>query len=393
MGWLPSASDSNTSTSSNSNTSQYGTRTPNLSPQWQTQFNNILSSLNMPVNSSSGYVAPPNTAKTGTTQPSTYTVNGYSYNADGTPATATSTQPFAYTPTNGYGQIGANKTQQTALDFQNKNLLNSPVDAAVASINPDLQYFKGALGDYVNKPLWDIENQTAPQATASTSANAPLVNAQTGASAMTPYMTPLNDAYVNSSLDSYQHAADKGYNSLTAANAGAFGNKRTGVAQGVFQSDSALGAGNLAAGLRLNAFNTAAGLGQQDANRTLSADTTNAGNLLSNNQFNANLLTDTSKFNVGAQQTNTNQKLAAAGQMAASIAQQTGIDEGILNNIVTANGIDTKAAQALFDNGTITQAQLQALLESAGAGNGSSFTSNTDQSGSSNSNTAKFSIG
>ena len=266
-------------------------------------------------------------------------------------------------------------------------------------------------------------------ASGASAAGAPGVTAGTGAQFMGAYETPLNDDYVNASLADYDAGAAKGFNALRAGSADAFGNKRTGVAEGQFMADAARGRGTLSADARLNAFNTAAGLGQSDATRALAADTTNAGNALNNNQFNANLsqsnsqfnagnllnnnqfnanlaqannqyntsLTDSrQKFDIGQADAGDDRRLGIAGNLINSGATQAGVaaqgaavgSQG-LGNAVNYNAANVSNANALGNFSNMTLQQLLALLNAGQAGIGSttatsgSDTTNTQTHGSS----------
>lgn len=141
------------------------------------------------------------------------------------------------------------------------------------------------------------------------------VAAQRGAQFMGDYQNPYMKDVVDTSLADYDAGAAEARTSLRAGNAGAFGNKRYGVAEGQFAADSALGRGKLAADLRAGGFNTAAALGMQDADRRLTADQANqsadlqaalakAANRLDADQFN-------SQQRLAAQQFNADQGLGA----------------------------------------------------------------------------------
>ncbi len=141
------------------------------------------------------------------------------------------------------------------------------------------------------------------------------IAAQRGAQLMGAYQNPYMKDVLDAALADYDSGAAEARAALRAGNAGAFGNKRTGVAEGRFASDSAMGRGKLAADLRAGGFNTAAALGMQDADRRLAADQSNqsaglqaalanAGNRLAADQFNAGQ-------QLGAQQFNVSNDLAA----------------------------------------------------------------------------------
>ena len=143
-------------------------------------------------------------------------------------------------------------------------------------------------------PMQDVTagTVTAPEVAAQQ------IAAQRGAQLMADYQNPYMKDVVDTSLADYDVTAAEARNTLRAGSAGAFGNKRTGVAEGQFAADSALGRGKLAADLRAGGFTTAAALGMQDADRYLSADQSNqsaglqaalanAANRLAADQFNA----------------------------------------------------------------------------------------------------------
>jgi hypothetical protein len=152
------------------------------------------------------------------------------------------------------------------------------------------------------------------------------VAAQRGAQLMGAYQNPYMRDVVDASLADYDQNAAEARTALRAGNAGAFANKRTGVAEGQFAADSALGRGKLAADLRAGGFNTAAALGMQDADRALSADQSNqsaglqaalanAGNRLVADQGNQSARLQAAISNAGnrlaADQFNAQQRLGA----------------------------------------------------------------------------------
>lgn len=274
-------------------------------------------------------------------------------------------------------QSGANANQQTATDWAQNNLAGGAVDAAAKQTNDLLSWGGGQYGN-LNNTLSPLTTQASRQATASTSAGAPTITAQTGAADMAPYSQLYDQQLIDPSLKAFDYGTDRNYSALDArtAGAGAFANSRSGLAYSDLGAQSALQRGQLEAGLKTTGLNAAAGFGQQDASRNLLADTSNASNTLNNNQFNANLLTNNSQFNVNAGYQGDQQKIQAASAMSANLAAQMGLSQKLMDNIVTANGVDTQAAQNLFQAGTITQAQLQTILDAAAAGNGYSYSQN-----------------
>ncbi len=141
------------------------------------------------------------------------------------------------------------------------------------------------------------------------------IAAQRGAALMADYQNPYMKDVVDASLADYDTGAAEARTALRAGNAGSFGNKRYGVAEGQFASDSALGRGKLAADLRAGGFTTAAALGMQDADRILSADQANQSASLQAALANASNRLAAAEFNaqqrLGADQFNTSNDLAA----------------------------------------------------------------------------------
>lgn len=377
MGWF-SASVSYEGTDQKTEESGYGTRTPNVSGEYTDAFNNFRGAM-----SPSGF----------------------------------------------------NMPQQEAFNF-NQNYLNTGgATGRTAPSNAILSDIRGNLTRFTSGPpnlLGAAPTSTAAQAQAAQgmaydAANvdpitAQMIAARQGSEFMNAYKDPYLQDVVDASLQDYDLGAAEGRNALRASNAGAFGNKRTGVAEGQFASDAAIGRGQLSANLRSNAFNTAAGFGMQDANRfltadqsnqsaRLAADSANADNMLRNNQFNAGnrtnvsltnaglttgvnqtnagLTTQNNQFNAGIQNTRDLADLSSRNQAddraVGALAEQAGITDTIANNIMTADGIDIAAAENMFTAGTISQAQLETILDAAAAYNGSSYTDN--RSGRSNTDT------
>lgn len=113
------------------------------------------------------------------------------------------------------------------------------------------------------------------------------IAARRGAEFMGDYQNPFQQQVIDASLAEFDQSAAEARTGLRAANAGAFGNKRFGVAEGQFAADTALGRAGLGANLRSQGFNTAASLGMQDAGRFLTADQSNQAASLQASQVNA----------------------------------------------------------------------------------------------------------
>lgn len=252
---------------------------------------------------------------------------------------------------------GLNASQQGGMDLLNSVSTNGRVAGATTNAN---NLLTGLAGKY---------DPFAKQATP-LSANVPTVAGQAGFNYMKPYEASYDKGLIDPLLADYDADTAKKYGAFRAGTAGAFGNRRTGLAESSFADASVRGRGTYAANLLSDRFKTAAELGQSDATRFQAADTTNAGNLLSNNQFNA-----------GQETRNRQQQMDA-------LSAQTGITNQQLANVVTQNGIDLEVAQSLFAAGSITQSQLQSLIDFASAGNGSSYTENKTG----NTNTDEFGI-
>lgn len=399
MGWF-SASVSYEGTDQKTEESGYGTRTPNVSGEYTDAFNNFRGSM-----SPTGFNAPQQEAFNATQR---FVNNGGS-------AARTA-------PSNAIlGDIRNNFTRFTS---GAPNLLGAAPTSTAAQA-------QAAQADAAQGMAYDAANVDP--------ISAMMISASQGSKYMDSYKDPYLKDVVDTSLADYDLGAAEGRNALRASSAGAFGNKRTGVAEGQFASDAAIGRGQLSSTLRSNAFNTAAGYGMQDANRfltadqsnqsaRLAADSANADNMLRNNQFNAGnrtnvsltnagmrtgvnqtnaglttsvnqsnagLTTQNNQFNAGVQNTRDLADLSSRNQAddraVGALAEQAGITDTIANNIMTADGIDIAAAENMFTAGTISQAQLETILDAAAAYNGSSYTDN--RYGSTNTDTYGTEVG
>lgn len=206
------------------------------------------------------------------------------------------------------------------------------------------------------------------------------VNSQRGASFMDDYNNPYMRDVVDASLADYDAEAAEARNAFRAANAGAFGNKRTGVAEGQLAADAAVGRAKLAADLRAGGFNSAAAFGMQDADRKLAGDQANqsaalqaalanAANRLGADQFNSQQSLAAQQFNAesgtaadrfnaeqafAAQQANAAQQLSAQQANAANdlAARQTNAANTLAARQFNAsNDLDTRRFNATNDMG------------------------------------------
>lgn len=325
------------------------------------------------------------------------------------------------------GADGLNATQRTALGRTSTYLDNGGAAARVGPANTDLTNIRTGMDRFSTQGphmLGGAPRATAGTATAGTATasmvdpvgdiTAERVNATRGADFRDAYLDPYMNEVVDASLADYDVGAAEARTALRAGNAGAFGNKRYGVAEGQFGADSSRDRALLGAGLRSDAFRFSTDSGMKDSDRRLTGDmanqdaslraaTSNAGNLLSARTSNANNLTSTSGINANNQTStsvanannqtsasttnaniqntrdisdqnslNTNDRLAFD-----ALTQQAGITETIANNIIKADGIDLEAAQSEFLAGTISQEQLSQILDMADEWNGSSYTDNS----------------
>jgi hypothetical protein len=376
MGWLPSASASDTSTSNNSN--QYGVKTPIVSPQYNDIFNSYAATLGFDPNQWSGTnygtVAAPYSQASGVAgAPNLSGVQPGSVSGGGTSSTPGTP---GYTGPNPQTVTGYNPSQANAVNFMTNNLNNNDINAWTGGVNQNQINTGAALNAQNAGPLAAIQGQNAPQS-AGTSQISPTQASQYINSYLSPYLNTAVSATNN--LANYNTGV--GLNALNASRgAGSAFGDRANLSNGSYLAASNLGTNQTIANMENLGFTNALAPSMADASNNLSAQTSNAANTLSNNQFNAN-----------AQLQSTNQKLAAAAQIAQNLQTGAGLSQDILNNIVTANGVNVQAAQNLFNAGTISQAQLNALLDAAGTLNGSQTSQNTN--GSTNSTNVKVDTG
>lgn len=257
---------------------------------------------------------------------STSTVN----TPDGWQAAWTGMQP---------GREGFNPTQQTGVNWMQNQLAGIDPNQARGNINMASNYFQDTLANRGAPTLANLAASGNPAYAAPADVTAQQISARKGSEFLSDYQTPLTNDYVNASLADYDQGAAEARNGLRAGNAGAFGNKRFGVAEGQFASDSALGRGQLSSGLRLNAFNTAAGLGMQDANRVLSADSTNAANNLAASTFNANMLNNRQQFDSNQGMAYNAQRDGVASTLANLGNSGYALGQGLAGGLVNAGGM------------------------------------------------------
>jgi hypothetical protein len=299
------------------------------------------------------------------------------------------------------GIVGPNGTtagQDQATNYTQGQLSpNSPVNsqagvtnAALSGNNASLQnvadyfgaqggrdsYTLGALAAKAAAGVPGYESYAAP-----TPVTAQQVTATQGSKYLNDYLNPYTNDVVNAALADYDTGTDRTQNAMRAArDAGSAFGDRAAIADAVYQGEANRGRAATSANLRGTAFNTAAGLGMQDANRFLQADTTNAANALNAQEFNNNLLNNRQQFDVNAAYQGDQSRDQAMLNQANVLKQQAGLSQQQLDNVVTANGIDTNAAQSLFQAGQIGFQQLQAILQAVQATNGQQTTTSGSQS-------------
>lgn len=191
------------------------------------------------------------------------------------------------------------------------------------------------------------------------------VDGRRGSDFLADYSNPYMRDVVDSSLADYDAGAAEARNAFRAANAGAFGNKRIGVAEGQLAADAALGRSKLAADLRAGGFNTAAGLGMQDADRKLAADQSNqsaglqaslanSANRLGADQFNAQQGLAAQQFNAesGSAADRFNAEQAFAAQQGNAANQLSAQQANAANDLAARQTNAANSLAALQFNAT-----------------------------------------
>lgn len=284
------------------------------------------------------------------------------------------------------GAQGFNPTQQTGVNFLNTQLAGIDPTQARTNINQASGYFADTLNNRTAPTLGNLAASGNPAYAAPASVAAQQIAARRGSEFLGDYQNPYQSQVIDASLGQYDQDAAEARNSLRANNAGAFGNKRYGVAEGQFAADSALGRAGLGANLRSQGFNTAAGLGMQDANRFLSADSTNASNRLAADTFNANLLNSRQQFDANMGMAYNDQRDNVARTLANLGNSDYAIASGLATGLVNAGGMGQNqnlnwlnAAVPTFGQ-TNTQNQTQTQT-GTGTQNQSGFQTGINQSG------------
>jgi hypothetical protein len=133
--------------------------------------------------------------------------------------------------------------------------------------------------------LWNNRNMSQPGYAAAQSTlnglqsfNPAMINAgQLSNTDLSPYMNPFTQNVIDASMKTMDQQRRQGINSIgdQAAGSKAFGGSRHGVAEGVLNAQSALGAGQLASGLNMQNFQQAQGAAGQDIASRFAADSAN----------------------------------------------------------------------------------------------------------------------
>lgn len=272
------------------------------------------------------------------TSANTLTNQNMNYSGQQTPIIDPQYQAAYDATKNNLNPTGATTAQQAAIDYAQNRLTNNPVQAATTAGNAGLIANQNAVGD-LTKQWNDAANQT--------------VSGQQGSTYAGAYESPYLKNVVDTTLANYDANTGNQLNALRASRgAGSAFGDRANLSDGSFLSQNGLNRAQTEAGLRDTAFNTAQGYGQQDAGRFQAADIFNA--------------------------TNRQNALQGASE---SLKQSAGLTQQVVDNVVKQDGIDTAAAQDLFQAGQITQQQLAAIMQAAGSFNGQSAAGDQRQVG------------
>lgn len=382
MSWGGKASVENKSGSTSSNSNINQTQTPILSDYWKKAFGNASDNL-----SATG--ATPAQQSAMDFAKNQMSPDGYAHNPDGSLRMGADGKPVVVNPS----VVGLTKAS-TDLGGLNKQLVVNNDYWKNRSLMPSATS-RGATAQGVN-------------ATASTVAAPTAITSHTAASAVEPYSALYGRELIDPSLAAMDYGTSRAFSALDArtAGAGGFANSRSGLGYSDLGTQSALERGQLAAQLRNLGLTSALGFATGDVTRQQTADTQNVENVMGigkfnadktqeNSQFNATQGQDINKFNADKTQQNDQFNVNAgitqqAGRDAANaasednITKQAGLTKDQAALLVTANGINVDAANAMFQAGTITQDQLTKILQLAQSANGQNLTGVQDTSGKSN---------
>lgn len=316
----------------------------------------------------------------GTTGTSTGTMS-----SNGT-STTTAVAPDAYlrgwdnfTP----GANGFTAAQMPGVNFLNTQLGGIDPNQARGNINMASGYFADTLANRTAPTLANLAASGNSAYATPANVSAQMIAARRGSEFLNDYQNPYQAQVIDSSLAQYDQDSAEARNSLRANNAGAFGNKRYGVAEGQFAADSALGRAGLGANLRSTGFNTAAGLGMQDANRILSADATNASNRLAADTFNANLLNSRQQFDANLDMNYNTQRDNVASTLANLGNSDYALGSGLATGLINAGGMGQNQNLAWLNAGTPLIGQSNTTSNTGTTTEASTGTSSGNSSGTS----------
>lgn len=284
------------------------------------------------------------------------------------------------------GAGGFNPTQQAGVNWMSGQLAGIDPNRGATNLDYASNYFQDTLNNRTAPTLANLAASGNPAYAAPDPVVAQQIAARRGSEFLNDYQNPFQSQVIDASLNQYDQDSAEARNSLRANNAGAFGNKRYGVAEGQFAADSALGRAGLGANLRSTGFNTAAGLGMQDANRYLSADTTNAANSLAAATFNNQQSQARQMFDANLGMQYNNQRDNVASTLANLGNSDYALGQGLAGGLVNAGGMGNNqnlnwlnAAVPTFGQ-TNTQNNTQSNTGS-GVGSSSGYQTGINQAG------------
>lgn len=237
------------------------------------------------------------------------------------------------------GAGGFNPTQQPAVDFMRGQLGSVTPGAGRAHLDLASGYLTDALRSRTAPTLANLEATGMGAYATPAQVQAQQIAARRGSEFMSEYQNPFQQQVIDASLGQFDVDAAEARNALRAGNAGAFGNKRYGVAEGQFGADTALGRASLGAGLRSQGFTTAAGLGMQDAGRFLTADQANAANALAASTFNNQQAQARQMFDANLGMAYNQQRDALAGQVANLGSADYALGQGLAGGLMNAGAM------------------------------------------------------
>ena len=256
------------------------------------------------------------------------------------------------------GAGGFNPLQQAGANWLS-GALNNPDPANLGAARPYLThaagYFADTLNNRTNPTLRNLAAIDPAAYGAPADVVAQNVAARRGSEFMGDYQSPYTKDVIDTSLAQFDYDAGKARAALMGQNAGAFANKRFGLAEGEFAANTVRDRASLGAGLRDRGFTTAASLGMQDAGRFLAADTGNADRALAAATFNNQQRQARNMFDAQQGMAYNEQRDRTARDLGAISGQLAGLG-------VTGFDINKAIAGGLIDAGALGQNQNLAWL-------------------------------